>query len=33
MMGEPAASINLVSVSTEEVSVPDKMVGLSEYIY
>ena len=34
MMGEPPASmINLVAVSTEEVSVPDKMVGLSEYIY
>jgi hypothetical protein len=34
MMGEPAASmINLGPVSTEEVSVPDKIVGLSEYIY
>ncbi len=32
MMGEPAASmINLGPVSTEEVSVSDKMIGLSEY--
>jgi hypothetical protein len=32
MMGMPAASMmNLGPISTEEVAVPDKMVGLSEY--